>query len=118
VQHDGRSRIASWNFCNNQILPASFSTKEPMQGILISITKIDSQHAPDVVMASAGTTQNQFGIPGMITLIGKEERGRDARPLSRFDMQNTRSQRSDFRRGQVDDLPTGNVDLPQRFCGS
>jgi hypothetical protein len=76
--------------------------------------KIDNPHAPDVVMAFRwNDSKNQFGTPGMIDADWQREAGKGTHAtLSRFDMHNTLiAAGPDFRRGQTDDLPTGNVDL-------
>jgi arylsulfatase A-like enzyme len=90
-------------------------TKEPMPGTFdLDQAKIASQHAPDVVMAFRwNDSKNPFGIPGMIDADWQRKAGKGTHAtLSRFDMHNTLIVAGpDFRRGQVDDLPTGNVDL-------
>src|SRR5207249_10693290 len=90
-------------------------TKEPMQGTFgLEQARIDNQHAPDVVMAFRwNDSKNQFGIPGMIDADWQRQAGQGTHAtLSRFDMHNTLiAAGPDFRRGGVDDLPTGNVDL-------
>ena len=90
-------------------------TKEPMQGTFgLEQARIDNQHAPDVVMAFRwNDAKNQFGIPGMIDADWQRQAGQGTHAtLSRFDMHNTLiAAGPDFRRGGVDDLPTGNVDL-------
>jgi predicted AlkP superfamily pyrophosphatase or phosphodiesterase len=76
--------------------------------------KIDNSHAPDVVMAFRWyDSKNQFGAPGMIDADWQREAGQGTHAtLSRFDMHNTLiAAGPDFRGGQADDLPTGNVDL-------
>jgi predicted AlkP superfamily pyrophosphatase or phosphodiesterase len=90
-------------------------TKEPMPGTFdLDQAKIDSQHAPDMVMAFRwNDSKNPFGIAGMIDADWQRKAGKGTHAtLSRFDMHNTLiAAGPDFRRGQVDDLPTGNVDL-------
>jgi hypothetical protein len=90
-------------------------TKEPMPGTFdLDQAKIGSKHAPDVVMAFRwNDSKNPFGIPGMIDADWQRKAGKGTHAtLSRFDMHNTLIVAGpDFRRGQVDDLPTGNVDL-------
>ena len=90
-------------------------TKEPLPGTFdLSEARIDSKHAPDVVMAFRwNDSKNPFGIPGMIDADWQRKAGKGTHAtLSRFDMHNTLiASGPDFRRGQVDDLPTGNVDL-------
>jgi len=88
-----------------QDLPGTFDLKQ---------AKIDNTHAPDVVMAFRwNDSKNQFGTPGMIDADWQREAGKGTHAtLSRFDMHNTLiAEGPDFRRGQTDDLPTGNVDL-------
>jgi predicted AlkP superfamily pyrophosphatase or phosphodiesterase len=90
-------------------------TKEPMPGTFnLTEAKIDSRHAPDVVMAFRWDgSKNQFGIPGMIDADWQRKAGEGTHAtLSRFDMHNTLvAAGPDFRRGEIVDLPSGNVDL-------
>jgi arylsulfatase A-like enzyme len=76
--------------------------------------KIDNPHAPDIVMAFRwNDSKNQFGTSGMIDADWRRAAGEGTHAtLSRFDMHNTLvAAGPDFRSGQTDDLPTGNVDL-------
>jgi hypothetical protein len=69
---------------------------------------------PDVVMAFRwNDSKNQFGVPGLIDADWQRAAGKGTHAtLSRFDMHNMLiAAGPDFRRGEVDDLPTGNVDL-------
>jgi arylsulfatase A-like enzyme len=69
--------------------------------------------SPDVIIALRWTNeQNEFGAPGMLIAdAGKRGAGTHG-SLSRFDMHNTLvASGPDFRRGFVDDLPTGNADI-------
>jgi len=80
----------------------------------LSDAKIDNPHAPDVVMAFRwNDSKNQFGTPGMIDADWQRAAGEGTHAtLSRFDMHNTLiAEGPDFRRGQTDNLPTGNIDL-------
>src|SRR5437773_6839217 len=90
-------------------------TKEPMEGTFgLEQATIQSPHGPDVEMAFRwNDSKNQFGIPGMIDADWQRKAGEGTHvTLSRFDMHNTLiATGPDFRRGQTDDLPTGNVDL-------
>ena len=75
---------------------------------------MDSRHAPDVVMAFRwNDSKNQFGVPGMIDADWQRGAGKGTHAtLSRFDMHNTLiAAGPDFRRGEIVDLPSGNVDL-------
>ena len=90
-------------------------TKQGLPGAFrFDDAKIDNPHAPDVVMAFRwNDSKNQFGAPGMIDADWQRKAGEGTHAtLSRFDMHNTLiAAGPDFRRGQTDDLPTGNVDL-------
>jgi arylsulfatase A-like enzyme len=90
-------------------------TKEPMPGTFnLSEAGIDSRHAPDVVMAFRwNDSKNQFGVRGMIDADWQREAGEGTHAtLSRFDMLNTLiAAGPDFRRGEIVDLPSGNIDL-------
>jgi predicted AlkP superfamily pyrophosphatase or phosphodiesterase len=115
VQHDAAVTHRLTEFLQKSDFAGVIFTKEPMQGTFgLDQAKIDSQHAPDVVMAFRWSdSKNQFGIPGMIEADWQRGAGKGTHAtLSRFDMHNTLiAAGPDFRRGQVDDLPTGNVDL-------
>jgi arylsulfatase A-like enzyme len=90
-------------------------TKQGLPGTFhLNEAKIDNPHAPDIVMAFRwNDSKNQFGVPGMIDADWQRAAGEGTHAtLSRFDMHNTLiAAGPDFRRGQTDDLPTGNVDL-------
>jgi predicted AlkP superfamily pyrophosphatase or phosphodiesterase len=100
-------------------------TKERMEGtFMLEQAKIhppsrgygaaSSDHAPDVMMSFRwNDSKNQFGIPGMIDADWQRAAGKGTHAtLSRFDMHNTLiAAGPDFRRGETDDLPTGNIDL-------
>jgi predicted AlkP superfamily pyrophosphatase or phosphodiesterase len=90
-------------------------TKQGLPGTFhLNDAKIDNPHAPEVVMAFRwNDSKNQFGTPGMIDADWQRAAGEGTHAtLSRFDMHNTLvAVGPDFRRGQTDDLPTGNVDL-------
>jgi arylsulfatase A-like enzyme len=90
-------------------------TKELMPGTFnLSEAEIDCRHAPDVVMVFRWNEEkNQFGIPGMIDADWQRGAGKGTHvTLSRFDMHNTLiAAGPDFCRGEIDDLPSGNVDL-------
>jgi arylsulfatase A-like enzyme len=75
---------------------------------------IDSPKGPDVVMAFRWTEEkNQFGVTGLINSDWnrRAQKGTHA-SLSPSDIHNTFvAAGPDFRSGQVDELPTGNVDI-------
>jgi hypothetical protein len=90
-------------------------TKQPMEGTFaLEQAKIQSDHAPDVVMAFRWhASKNQFGVPGMIDADWQRAAGKGTHAtLSRFDMHNTLiAAGPGFKRGETDDLPSGSVDL-------
>src|SRR5437762_8278462 len=90
-------------------------TKEPMEGTFaLEQARIQTDRAPDVVMAFRwDASKNQFDVPGMIDADWQRAAGKGTHAtLSRFDMHNTLiAAGPDFRRGEADDLPSGNVDL-------
>src|SRR5436190_18658209 len=90
-------------------------TRNPLQGTFaLEQAMIQNYHAPDVVMAFRwNDSKNQFGVPGMIDADWQRAAGKGTHAtLSRFDMHNTLiAAGPDFRRGEVDDLPTGNIDV-------
>jgi predicted AlkP superfamily pyrophosphatase or phosphodiesterase len=90
-------------------------TRQPMEGTFtLGNAKIDNEHAPDVEMAFRwNETKNQFGVAGMIDGDWQRAAGKGTHvTLSKFDMHNTLiAAGPDFRRGETDDLPSGNVDL-------
>ncbi len=90
-------------------------TKQPMDGAFgLNQATIQSPHGPDVEMAFRwNDSKNQFGVPGMIDADWQRAAGKGTHAtLSRFDMHNTLiAAGPDLRRGQTDDLPTGNIDL-------
>jgi len=115
VQHDAAVTHRLVEFLQQSDFAGVIFTKEPMQGTFgLDQAKIDSQHAPDVVMAFRwNDSKNQFGVPGMIEADWQRGAGKGTHAtLSRFDMHNTLiAAGPDFRHGQVNDLPSGNVDL-------
>lgn len=90
-------------------------TKQPMEGTFsLEQGNIQNDQAPDVVMAFRWEpSKNQFGCPGMIDADWQRAAGKGTHAtLSRFDMHNILiAAGPDFRPGQTDDLPSGNVDL-------
>ena len=90
-------------------------TRKPLQGTFaLEQVMIQNDHAPDVVMAFRwNDSKNQFGVPGMIDADWQRAAGKGTHAtLSRFDMHNTLiAAGPDFRRGEADNLPTGNIDV-------
>jgi arylsulfatase A-like enzyme len=90
-------------------------TREPMDGTFtFEQAKIDNEHAPDVEMSFRWTAdQNEFGAAGMIDADWQRGAGKGTHAtLSKFDMHNILiAAGPDFRRGEANELPSGNVDL-------
>ena len=90
-------------------------TKQPMEGTFaLEQANIQNDRAPDVVMAFRwDDSKNQFGVPGMIDADWQRAAGKGTHAtLSRFDMHNMLiAAGPDFKRGEMDNLPSGNVDL-------
>ena len=90
-------------------------TKHPMDGTFtLDQAKIANDLSPDVVMSFHWKDQkNQFGISGMIDADWQRAAGQGTHAtLSPFDMHNTLiAAGPDFKHGEVDDLPSGNVDV-------
>jgi arylsulfatase A-like enzyme len=90
-------------------------TRQPMEGTFeLEQAKIENDRAPDVVMAFRWyDLKNQFDIPGMIDADWQRAAGEGTHAtLSRFDMHNTLIIAGpDFKRGETDDLASGNTDL-------
>jgi arylsulfatase A-like enzyme len=115
VQHDPATTRRLMEFLQQSDFAGVIFTKEPMQGTFgLDQAKIDSPHVPDVVMAFRwNDLKNHFGVPGMIDADWQRRAGEGTHAtLSRFDMHNMLiAAGPDFRRGQMGDLPSGNVDL-------
>jgi len=115
VGHDKKLIRRVVEFLQQSDFAGVIFTKEPMEGTFgLTQALIQRGDAPDVVMAFRWTDlQNQFGVTGEIDADWQRAAGKGTHAtLSRFDMHNTLiAAGPDFKRGQTDDLPTGNVDL-------
>jgi predicted AlkP superfamily pyrophosphatase or phosphodiesterase len=115
VGHDATVTRRLVEFLQQSDFAGVIFTKQGLSGTFhFDDAKIDNPHAPDVVMAFRwNDSKNQFGAPGMIDADWQRKAGEGTHAtLSRFDMHNTLiAAGPDFRRGQTDDLPTGNVDV-------
>jgi len=115
VGHDAMVMRRLIDFLQQSNFAGVIFTKQGLPGTFhLNDAKIDNPHAPDIVMAFRwNDSKNQFGTPGMIDADWQRKAGEGTHAsLSRFDMHNTLiAAGPDFRRGQTDDLPTGNVDL-------
>jgi predicted AlkP superfamily pyrophosphatase or phosphodiesterase len=115
VAHDATVTHRLVEFLQQSDFAGVIFTRQSLPGTFhLDDAKIDNPHAPDIVMAFRwNDSKNQFGAAGMIDADWQREAGQGTHAsLSRFDMHNTLiATGPDFRRGQTDDLPTGNVDL-------
>jgi arylsulfatase A-like enzyme len=115
IGHDATLTRRLVEFLQQSDFAGVIFTKEGLPGTFgLTEAKIDNPHAPDAVMAFHwNNSTNQFGAAGMIDADWQRKAGEGTHAtLSRFDMHNTLvAAGPDFRRGQTDDLPTGNVDL-------
>ena len=115
VGHDKKLIRRLVEFLQQSDFAGVIFTKEPMEGTFgLTQALIQRGDAPDVVMAFRWIDlQNQFGVTGEIDADWQRAAGKGTHAtLSRFDMHNTLiAAGPDFKRGQTDDLPTGNVDL-------
>ena len=115
VGHDKKLIRRLVEFLQQSDFAGVIFTKEPMEGTFgLTQALIQKGDAPDVVVAFRWTDlQNQFGVTGEIDADWQRAAGKGTHAtLSRFDMHNTLiAAGPDFKRGQTDDLPTGNVDL-------
>lgn len=90
-------------------------TREPMEGTFtLDQVRINTPDAPDIAVSFRWTNdKNDVGVPGSVPTDGffGARQGIHS-SLSPFDMRNMLvAAGPDFRRGLVDELPSGNVDL-------
>ena len=115
VGHDSTVAHRLVEFLQQSDFAGVIFAKQPLDGTFaLEQANIQNDHAPDVVMAFRwDASKNQFGIPGMIDADWQRSAGKGTHAtLSRFDMHNTLiTAGPDFKRGETNDLPSGNVDL-------
>jgi predicted AlkP superfamily pyrophosphatase or phosphodiesterase len=115
VQHEPSVVNRLIDFLQHSDFAAVIFAREQTEGAFtLAQAQIDSPDAPDVVMAFQWNDRpNKYGTPGMITADWQRGPGGGTHAsLSRFDMHNTLvAAGPDFRRGQTDKLPTGNIDV-------
>ena len=116
IGHDPRliQRVA--DFLQTQDFTGVLLTRKPVPGsFTLDQAFINTPSAPDVVIALRwAADQNTNGAPGLVFCDGAGHKAGEGMhvTLSRFDMHNTLvSAGPDFRRGMVNELPSGNVDL-------
>jgi arylsulfatase A-like enzyme len=115
IQHDLAVTRRLVEFLQQSDFAGVIFTRDKIQGAFgLDVVGIDNEHAPDVAMAFRwNDKKNQFDLPGMIDADWNRKAGEGTHAtLSRFDMHNMLiAAGPDIRRGQTDDLPSGNVDL-------
>jgi arylsulfatase A-like enzyme len=115
MQQDSKVTQRLVDFLQQSDFAGVVFTRKRMEGtFMLRHGQIENETAPDVVMAFRwNDSQNQFGVAGMIDADWQRAAGKGTHAtLSRFDMHNTLiAAGPDFRRGEMDDLPSGNVDL-------
>ena len=118
IDHDKMLTRRLVEFLQQSDFAGVIFTKDPMEGTF-DLTKAvmnvpGARDVPDVVMAFRwNDSKNQFGVPGMIDADWQRAAGKGTHAtLSPFDMHNILiAAGPDFRRGETDDLPSGNIDL-------
>jgi predicted AlkP superfamily pyrophosphatase or phosphodiesterase len=118
IGHDAKLIRRLVEFLQQSDFAGVIFTKEPVEGTFAlaqaKMNPPEPRYAPDVVMAFRwNDSKDQFGILGMIDADWQRAAGKGTHAtLSRFDMHNMLiAAGPDFRRGETDDLPTGNTDL-------
>jgi len=115
IGHDSTLARRLVEFLQQSDFAGVIFTKQPMEGTFaLEQANIQSDRAPDVVMAFRwDASKNQFDVPGMIDADWQRAAGKGTHAtLSRFDMHNTLiAAGPDFKRGETNDLASGNVDL-------
>jgi arylsulfatase A-like enzyme len=115
IGHDPKLAERIVGFLQRQEFTGVIFTRTPMDGTFtLDQVRINTPDAPDIVVSLRWTgDKNDAGIPGSIFCDGGYGPGRGSHAsLSRFDMRNTLvAAGPDFRRGWIDELPSGNTDL-------
>jgi predicted AlkP superfamily pyrophosphatase or phosphodiesterase len=115
IGHDATVTRRLVEFLQQSEFAGVIFTKQSLPGTFhLNEARIDDLHAPDIVMAFRwNDSKNQFGTPGVIDADWQRAAGEGTHAtLSRFDMHNMLiAGGPDFRRGYLDDVPSGNVDL-------
>jgi predicted AlkP superfamily pyrophosphatase or phosphodiesterase len=115
IGHDAAVTRRLVEFLQQSDFAGVIFTKQPMEGTFaLEQANIQNDRAPDVVMAFRwDASKNQFDVPGMIDADWQRAAGKGTHAtLSRFDMHNTLiAAGPDFKRGETNDLASGNVDL-------
>jgi arylsulfatase A-like enzyme len=115
IGHDEKLIRCLVEFLQQSDFAGVIFTNKPIEGTFnLDQAKVRTDHSPDVVMAFRwNDSNNQFGVRGMIDADWQRGAGQGTHAtLSRFDMHNILfAAGPDFKRGETDDLPSGNVDV-------
>src|SRR6185503_9043845 len=115
IGHDETTTGRLVEFLQQSDFAGVIFTKQPMDGTFaLEEANIQNDRGPDVAMAFRWEpSKNQFGVPGMIDADWQRAAGKGTHAsLSRFVMHNMLiAAGPDFKRGEMDNLPSGNVDL-------
>jgi predicted AlkP superfamily pyrophosphatase or phosphodiesterase len=121
IGHDGKLIRRLVEFLQQSDFAGVIFTQTPLPGTFgLGQAEIDNPQAADVVMAFRwNDSKNQFGVAGMIDADWQRAAGKGTHAtLSRFDMHNMLiAAGPDFKHGQTDDLPSGNIDLAPTILG-
>ena len=90
-------------------------SRVPVEGTfpLESVAYQATPDAPDIILSLRWSAEtNSYGAPGLMTTMGGTVGKGSHASLSRYDMNNTLvAHGPDFKRGMIDDMPSGNVDV-------
>lgn len=115
IEHDRAvtSRLVEW--LQHSDFAGVIFTREKFEGTFpLEAVRANTPDAPDVMVALRwNPKRNRFGVPGQIITDAARGAGKGSHvTLSEFDVHNTLiASGPHFRRGMVNDLPSGNIDL-------
>jgi arylsulfatase A-like enzyme len=115
IGHDSKLTHKIVELLQAQDFAGAIFTREPMEGTFtLDQVRINTSNAPDIALSFRWTTdKNTAEIAGLVASDGGNGPGRGVHTsLSPFDVHNTLiAVGPDFRKGMVDQLPSGNIDL-------
>jgi arylsulfatase A-like enzyme len=115
IGHDSEITHKIVELLQAQDFAGAIFTREPMDGTFtLDKVRINTADAPDIALSFRWTTEkNTSEIAGLVDSDGGNGPGRGVHTsLSPFDLHNTLiAAGPDFRKGMVDQLPSGNIDL-------
>ena len=115
IGHDSKLTHKIVELLQAQDFTGAIFTREPMEGAFtLNQVRINTPDAPDIALSFRWTTdKNTEEIAGLVASDGGNGPGRGVHTsLSPFDIHNTLiAAGPDLRKGMVDHLPSGNIDL-------